>query len=141
MAVPLVSMAQQQYPIDNVTDGMLKGAKVGEMTRESELLREQRELMRRQREILERNHEREKAQSSFDRLVVITWKQLLQRYPDLDLYRREIIRLSGGFTRGDVSMEDYLEGLYHLAKYAPFSRSPAAVNPKSNNPPQTAEDQ
>jgi hypothetical protein len=130
LILPFVGVCQNP-----VADGLRNGIRLGTAVREAariqaetELLRAQQELTRKQTELLNRTSAQPKdseypvSDEEFNKAV----SEVLARYPDFWGYRLQMVGLMGSFKPGRVSIPDYLEGVYLIAKHASFARPPSA---------------
>ena len=134
-------LAQSGNPI---TDGMMRGAAIGSAMRAAERDAEEAALLRQRRLMLERREldaaikAQEKppepepkaapeADASDRQLVTAAIRAAKELHPDFAQFEAEIFRLAGSFRREDGPWADYVEGLYAIAKYSMFSRSPSSV--------------
>jgi hypothetical protein len=89
------------------------------------------ELMRAKAEALRRKQPKKAADAGTAntdaekfRLAIM---RVTARLPDFPQFAAEIVRIDQALADDDLSYEDYVEGLYLMAKFGSFSKSPVAA--------------
>jgi hypothetical protein len=133
MRIPIVtlifcaSLAAQNSRIEDVMGPVVRagtaGAEVGRLNAESAKLNAEAAQIRAQTERMRRP-------VSLSELAVdrVAWARLeanmIDRFPDFNTYRAEMVRLMDLFSPRNVRLAEYVEGLYLMAKYASFAKAP-----------------
>lgn len=118
--------------VQGMIDSFNKGREAARIKAETERLRAETQLIQEQTEALKRSRAQQNQSAGQPILpsageIVDAMNSLERIYPDYWKYADEITRLVLVFKRGNVGLEDYLEGLYLVAKYSTFSQAPLAL--------------
>lgn len=106
-------------------DGLLRGAIIGSAMAEarasSELMQAEAERIRLETELLKQRIREGQKRSDLGPAV----EAVARRFPDVHEFAGEILRLVPVFQRGDLRADQYIEGLYLIARYSSFSQASA----------------
>ena len=137
VAVLLLAAGTISAQIDHrnpVLDGMMRAQEMANQVRQRELAEQSVRLLRAQEEQIRLQNEQlrraqasetvaplntEEAADRVDRAI----NAAASRHPDLKEFAIEMGRVQKLIDSREISLDEYLEGLYLMAKYSPFSQA------------------
>jgi hypothetical protein len=133
-------LSAQVRPYNPVVEGMRNGARIAEQTRQAQLAEQAARTLQAQEDQIRLQNEQMRREAYAQppapgpspeiagALIAQAIDTVRKRHPDFSDFSKEMVRLQKGIESDQLPIEEYIEGLYAMAKYSPLSRAPKAAS-------------